>query len=153
MYRGGAEQKIRQYLVDNNFVDCIIQLPANLFYGTPIATCILVMRKGKKDSSVLFIDASSECIKVTNNNKLTPENIDHIVDTYVSRETIQHFSCLARYEEIVENEYNLSTSTYVESSIELQDVNIEEINSKIDEVVDNCDLLRAQIKRITQEVR
>ena len=79
MYRGGAEQKIRKYLVDNNYVDCIIQLPSNLFFGTSIATCIMVMKKNKTDNKTLFIDATSECVKVTNNNKLTPENIDRII--------------------------------------------------------------------------
>jgi len=153
MYRGGAEQKIRQYLVDNNYVDCVIQLPANLFFGTPIATCILVMKKGKIDNKVLFIDASSECVKVTNNNKLTSENIEHIVNVFQSRETNNRFSYLANYDEIVENDYNLSTSTYVKSNIELDEVDIDEINSKIDEVVDNCDLLRLEIKKIIQEVQ
>ena len=84
MYRGGAEKKIRQYLIDNNFIDCIIQLPSNLFYGTSIATCIIVLKKSKADNRTLFIDASAECIKVTNNNKLTEENIRHIVDEFVS---------------------------------------------------------------------
>lgn len=153
MYRGGAEQKIRKYLVDNNYVDCVIQLPANLFFGTPIATCILVMKKGKKDNKVLFVDASSECIKVTSNNKLTQDNIEKIVGVYTSRDTQMHFSYLADYDEIVENDYNLSTSTYVESMVELDDVDIDAINSKIDEVVDNCDMLRAEIKRIIQEVQ
>ena len=97
MYRGGAEQKIRKYLIDNNFIDCVIQLPSNLFFGTSIATCIMVMKKGKKDNKVLFIDATNECIKVTNNNKLTPENIDKIVDTYADRLVCDHFSHLAEY--------------------------------------------------------
>ena len=78
MYRGGAEQKIRKYLIDNNFIDCIIQLPDNLFFGTPIATCIMVLKKNKTDNRTLFIDASKEFIKVTNSNKLTEENIAHI---------------------------------------------------------------------------
>ena len=80
MYRGGAEKKIRQYLIDNNYIDCIIQLPDNLFYGTTIATCIMVPEKSKSENSTLFIDASKEFIKVTNNNKLTPENIDNILN-------------------------------------------------------------------------
>ena len=84
MYRGGAEQKIRKYLIDNNYVDCVIQLPSNLFFGTTIATCIMVMKKNKADNKTLFIDATSECVKVTNNNKLTPENIDHIVDVFTT---------------------------------------------------------------------
>jgi type I restriction enzyme M protein len=115
MYRGGAEQKIRKYLVDNNYVDCIIQLPSNLFFGTSIATCIMVMKKNKNDNKTLFIDASNECIKVTNNNKLTPENIERIVNIFAKREEVQHFSHLASYEEIKENDYNLSVSTYVEA--------------------------------------
>ncbi|MBQ3642733.1 type I restriction-modification system subunit M, partial [bacterium] len=85
MYRGGAEQKIRQYLIDNNFVDCIIQLPDNLFYGTSIATCIMVLKKGKAENKTLFIDASNLCIKVTNNNKLTQENISEIIKAYTNR--------------------------------------------------------------------
>ena len=75
MYRSGAEQKIRKFLVDNNYIDCIIQLPSNLFFGTPIATCIMVLKKGKRNNDVLFIDASKECVKVTNNNKLDEANI------------------------------------------------------------------------------
>ena len=115
MYRGGAEQKIRKYLIDNNFIDCVIQLPSNLFFGTSIATCIMVMKKGKSDNKTLFIDASNECIKITNNNKLTEENIQHIVDAYASREEVEHFAHLASYDEIKEQDYNLSVSTYVEA--------------------------------------
>ncbi|MCF0248057.1 MAG: type I restriction-modification system subunit M, partial [Synergistes sp.] len=107
MYRGGAEQKIRKYLVDNNFIDCVIQLPPNLFFGTSIATCITVLKKGKRDSKTLFIDASSECVKVTNNNRLTDENIARIVETYTSRAEIPHFSHNAECEEIAANDYNL----------------------------------------------
>ena len=78
MYRGGAEQKIRKYLIDNNYVECVIQLPDNLFFGTSIATCIMVLKKNKVENSTLFIDASKECVKITNNNKLTEENIQNI---------------------------------------------------------------------------
>ena len=106
MYRGGAEQKIRKYLVDNNYVDCVIQLPSNLFFGTSIATCIMVMKKGKADNKILFIDASNECVKVTNNNKLTPENIDHIVDAFTGREDIEYLCHLASYDEVKEQDYN-----------------------------------------------
>lgn len=88
MYRGGAEKKIRQYLVDNNFIDTIIQLPGNLFYGTSIATCIMVLKKSKSENKTLFIDASNEFIKITNNNKLTEENLQKIVDAFVNREQI-----------------------------------------------------------------
>ena len=85
MYRGGAEQKIRKYLVDNNFVDCVIQLPDNLFFGTSIATCIMVLKKSKTENSTLFIDATKECVKVTNNNKLSESNIDNILKVYTDR--------------------------------------------------------------------
>ena len=97
MYRGGAEKKIRQYLIDNNFIDCIIQLPNNLFFGTSIATCIMVLKKNKTDNNTLFIDASNEFVKVTNNNKLTDENIQKIVDEFVSREDIAHFARCVPY--------------------------------------------------------
>ena len=128
MYRGGAEKKIRQYLIDNNFIDCIIQLPSNLFFGTSIATCIMVLKRSKSDNKTLFIDASAEFVKVTNNNRLTEENIAHIVDEFVSRADVKHFSRCVPYEEIVEQDYNLSVSSYVEA---------EETREKID-IVNYC---------------
>lgn len=93
-YRSGAEQKIRRYLIDNNFVDCIIQLPDNLFFGTSIATCIMVLKKNKKDNNTLFIDATKECIKVTNNNKLTEENINNIIKIFENREDLEYVAKL-----------------------------------------------------------
>ena len=152
MYRGGAEQKIRKYLVDNNFIDCVIQLPSNLFFGTSIATCIMVMKRGKADSKTLFIDATNECIKVTNNNKLTPENIKKIVDTFASREDIQHFSHLANYDEVVENDYNLSVSTYVEAEDTREKIDIVKLNADIEEIVKRENELRAAIKDIITEI-
>jgi len=152
MYRGGAEQKIRKYLVDNNFVDCIIQLPSNLFFGTSIATCIMVMKKGKADSRVLFIDATNECIKVTNNNKLTQANMDRIVDTFAGRLEDAHFSHLASYEEIVENDYNLSVSTYVESEDTREKIDIKKLNAEIEEIVAREATLRAEIDAIIREI-
>lgn len=152
MYRGGSEQKIRKYLVDNNFIDCVIQLPANLFFGTSIATCIMVMKRGKTDSKTLFIDATNECIKVTNNNKLTPENIQKIVDTFSSREDIKHFSYLASYDEVVENDYNLSVSTYVEAEDTREKIDIVKLNADIEEIVKREDELRAAIKDIITEI-
>lgn len=103
MYRGGAEQKIRKYLIDNNYIDCIIQLPSNLFFGTSIATCIMVLKKGKPDNKTLFIDASSQCVKVTNNNKLIQANIGKIVEVFAARAEEPHFSHLASYDEIEGN--------------------------------------------------
>src|SRR5574344_1448079 len=152
MYRGGAEQKIRKYLVDNNFVDCIIQLPSNLFFGTSIATCIMVMKKNKNDNKTLFIDASNECIKVTNNNKLTPDNIERIVDTFAKREEVQHFSHLASYAEIAENDYNLSVSTYVEAEDTREKIDIVKLNAEIEEIVLREDELRAAIRNIVEEI-
>ena len=152
MYRGGAEQKIRKYLIDNNFMDCIIQLPSNLFFGTSIATCIMVMKKGKNDSKTLFIDATNECIKVTNNNKLTPENIAKIVDTYANRTEEKHFSHLASYEELVENDYNLSVSTYVEAEDTREKIDITKLNAEIKEIVARDATLRAEIDAIIEEI-
>ena len=152
MYRSGAEQKIRKYLVDNNFVDCVIQLPSNLFFGTSIATCIMVMKKGKADSKVLFIDAMNECIKVTNNNKLTQSNMDRIVDTFAGRMEDSHFSHLASYEEIVENDYNLSVSTYVEAEDTREKIDIKKLNAEIEEIVAREATLRAEIDAIIKEI-
>lgn len=152
MYRGGSEQKIRKYLIDNNYVDCVIQLPSNLFYGTSIATCIMVLKKGKPDSKVLFIDATNECIKVTNNNKLTPENLDNIVAAYTSRAEAPHFAHLATYDEIKENEYNLSVSTYVEAEDTREKVDIVKLNAEIAEIVAREQILRTEIDKIIAEL-
>ena len=152
MYRGGAEKKIRKYLIDNNFVDCIIQLPSNLFFGTSIATCIMVMKRGKTDAKTMFIDASNECIKVTNNNKLTADNIKRIVDTYANREEVQHFSHLATYDEIAENGYNLSVSTYVEAEDTREKVDIVKLNAEIAEIVAREQVLRNEIDKIIAEI-
>ena len=152
MYRGGAEQKIRKYIVDNNFVDCIIQLPSNLFFGTTIATCIMVLKKGKPDSKILFIDATNECIKVTNNNKLTQDNIKRIVDTFARREEIAHFAHLADYDEIAENNYNLSVSTYVEAEDTREKIDIVKLNAEIREIVAREQVLRDEIDKIITEI-
>lgn len=152
MYRGGAEQKIRKYLVDNNFIDCVIQLPSNLFFGTSIATCIMVMKKGKKDNKVLFIDATNECIKVTNNNKLTPDNIDKIVSTYATRSEEKHFSYLADYGEVEKNDYNLSVSTYVESEDTREKIDIKVLNAEIADIVAREQILRDEIDKVIAEI-
>ena len=152
MYRGGAEKKIRQYLIDNNFIDCVIQLPSNLFFGTSIATCIMVLKKNKADNKTLFIDATKECIKVTNNNKLTPENIDRIVDTFANRTEDAHFSHLAAYEEVKEQEYNLSVSTYVEAEDTREKIDIVALNAEIQKIVAREEALRAEIDKIIGEI-
>lgn len=152
MYRGGAEQKIRKYLIDNNFIDCVIQLPSNLFFGTSIATCVMVLKKGKKDSSTLFIDATRECVKVTNNNRLEPKNIDNIVAEYTSREDKDHFARLVSYDEIKENDYNLSVSTYVEAEDTREVINIVALNTEIEKIVARENVLREEISKIIAEI-
>ena len=152
MYRGGAEKKIRKYLIDNNYVDCVIQLPDNLFFGTSIATCIMVLRKSKTDNSVLFIDASNEFEKVTNNNKLTPENIEKIVGEFASRADVEYFSRSVQYSEIQENDFNLSVSTYVEKEDKREVIDIAKLNAEIKEIVAREQVLRDEIDRIIAEI-
>ena len=152
MYRGGAEQKIRKYLVDNNFVDCIIQLPSNLFFGTSIATCIMVMKRGKTDNKVLFIDASNQCVKVTNNNKLLPENIDTIVSAFTDRKDIQYLCRLVDYDEVKSQNYNLSVSTYVEQEDTREKIDIVKLNAEIKEIVAREQVLRDEIDKIIAEI-
>ena len=152
MYRGGAEKKIRQYLIDNNFIDCIIQLPSNLFFGTSIATCIMVLKRSKSDNTTLFIDASKEFVKVTNNNRLTEENIAHIVDEFISRNGTQHFSHLANYDEIKAQDYNLSVSTYVEQEDTREVIDIVKLNAEIEEIVAREQILREEIAKIIAEI-
>lgn len=152
LYRGGAEKKIRQYLIDNNYIDAIIQLPDNLFYGTSIATCIMVLKKSKLENSTLFIDGSKEFVKVTKNNKLTDENIEKILEAYTSREGNQYFSRLVPNSEIDEEEYNLSVSTYVEQEDTREKVDIVELNKDIEEIVARQQVLRNEIDKIVAEI-
>ena len=152
MYRSGAEQKIRKYLIDNNYIDCIIQLPDNLFYGTSIATCIMVMKKAKTDNKVLFIDASKEFVKVTNSNKMTEKHINDIVEKFTKRENIEYISNLVDYEKIVEENYNLSVSTYVEKEDTSEKIDIVELNKEIQRIVAREEELRKEIDKIIAEI-
>lgn len=153
MYRGGAEQKIRKYLIDNNYIDCIIQLPDNLFFGTSIATCIMVLKKGKAESKTLFIDASKECVKVTNSNKLTEENIENIIKVFTDRkEKIDYVSRLVNNDEIAQNEYNLSVSSYVEAEDTREVIDIKVLNAQIAEIVEKENKLRAEIDKIIAKI-
>ena len=152
MYRGGAEKKIRQYLVDNNFIDCIIQLPSNLFFGTTIATCIMVLKRNKVDNRTLFIDASKECEKVTNNNKLTEDNITRIVGEFMSRADDKHFARCVDYQEIKDNDYNLSVSNYVEQEDTREVIDIVKLNAEIERIVAREQVLRAEIAKIIAEL-
>ena len=151
MYRGGAEKKIRKYLVDNNYIDAIIQLPTNLFFGTSIATCIMVLRRSKTDNNIVFIDASKEFIKVTNNNKLTDENIQNILGYYRNREDVEYKVKVVPYEQIDED-YNLSVSTYVEQEDTREKIDIVKLNAEIKEIVAREQVLRDEIDKIVAEI-
>ena len=152
MYRGGAEKKIRQYLIDNNYVDCIIQLPDNLFYGTSIVTCIMVLKKSKSSNDTLFIDASKECVKVTNNNKLTQENILKIVSLFSDRSDLQYVARVVPNQEIKDNEYNLSVSQYVEQEDTREVIDIKQLNVEIERIVAREEELRDQINQIIKHL-
>ncbi len=151
-YRGGAEQKIRKYLIENNFIDCIIQLPSNLFFGTSIATCIMVLKKSKTSNDVLFIDASAECVKVTNNNKLTETNIENILHLFTERKDVEYTSKVVPNAAIGENDFNLSVSTYVEKQDTREKVDIKELNKQIAEIVAREQVLRDEIDKIIAEI-
>ena len=152
MYRGGAEQKIRKYLIDNNFVDCVIQLPDNLFFGPKIATCIMVLKKSKAENSTLFIDASKEFVKVTNSNKLTQENIETIVTAYTERASKDYFVHLVPNATIAAHEYNLSVSTYVTQEDTKEKVDIKALNAEIEKIVAREQVLRDEIGKIIAEI-
>jgi len=152
MYRGNAEQRIRKYLVDNNYVDCIIQLPDNLFYGTSIATCIMVLKRSKAINSTLFIDASKECVKITNSNKLTQQNIEKILSAYAEKADREHFAKLVSNKDIAAQDYNLSVSTYVEAEDTREKVDIVKLNAEIERIVAREDELRAAIRNIIEEI-
>lgn len=152
LYRGGAEEKIRRYLISNNFVDTVIQLPENLFFGVTIATCIIVLKKSKADSSVLFIDASKEFIHEGNKNKLSDGNIAHIYDAFDRRETIPHVCALVSDDEIIANGSNLSVSSYVEQEDNSEKVDIRKLNTDISEIVAREEGLRTAIDKIVLEL-
>ena len=152
MSRGGAEQKIRQYLVGNNFVDCIIQLPNNLFFGTTIATCILILKKNKIDDTILFIDASKECIKVTNNNRLIDDNIKNILKYYTDRQNVEYIAKLVLKSDVEAKDCNLSVSTYVEQEDTREVIDITKLNQEIAEIVAREALLRTEIDKIVAEI-
>ena len=148
LYRGGAEQKIRKYLIDNNYIDTVIQLPANLFFGVGIATCIIVLKKSKKDNATLFIDASGEFIHEGNKNKLSNANIARILEAFVARKDDAHFARLVENDRIAENDYNISVSSYVEQPDTREEVDIEALNLRIAEIVARQNVLRTAIDAI-----
>ncbi|OQW79938.1 MAG: type I restriction-modification system subunit M [Proteobacteria bacterium ST_bin11] len=151
-YRGGAEQKIRQYLVDNNYVETIISLAPNLFYGTTIAVNILVLSKHKTDTTTQFIDASGLFKKETNNNVLTDEHIEKIMDVFDSKADVEHFAKSMPFERIAANDYNLSVSSYVEAKDNREVVDIAQLNAELLTTVARIDKLRSEINAIVREI-
>ena len=152
LYRGGAEQKIRQYLIDNNFVDTVIQLPSDLFFGTGIATCIIVLKKSKNDNNILFVDATNEFVRNTNKNKLTEENINSILELIENRKDVEHKSVLIPYSTIKDNNYNVAVNIYLKTDDEKENINIKELNEKIKNIVKREEKLRIEIDNIIQEL-
>jgi type I restriction enzyme M protein len=153
MYRGGAEKKIRKYLIDNNYIDCIIQMPENLFFGVTISVCIMVLKKNKTENNTLFIDAARECKKVTNANKLEPINIDNILKYYIDRTNVEHVCTVMPNSEIgsEEYQYDLSVSNYVKPEEEAS-VSIEEIEEVISYSISQQNKLREKIENIIRSI-
>lgn len=148
MYRSGAEQKIRKYLIDNNYVDAVIQLPPDLFFGTAIATCILVLKKSKKDNAVLFINATDEVVRPGNKNKLSEDNLRAILDAFVARKDVDYFAKVVLNGDLAANSYNISVSSYVEAKDTREVVDIQKLNAEIAQVVARQAELRTAIDEI-----
>ena len=153
-YRGGAEQKIRKYLADNNYVETVISLAPNLFYGTTIAVNILVLAKNKVDTKVQFIDASGENFfdKKTNNNIMSDDHIAKIMEMFDSKENVEHVAQSVPFEKIVENDYNLSVSAYVEPKDTREVIDIKQLNAELKTTVAKIDQLRTDIDAIVAEI-
>ncbi|EPN4988322.1 type I restriction-modification system subunit M [Vibrio alginolyticus] len=151
-YRGGAEQKIRQYLVDNNYVETVISLAPNLFFGTTIAVNILVLSKRKADTKTQFIDASGLFKKETNNNVLTDQHIEDIIKVFASKENVDHLAKSVDLDVIAGNSYNLSVSSYVEAKDNREVVDITELNAELKTTVAKIDALRSDIDAIVAEI-
>lgn len=152
LYRGGAEGKIRKYLIDNNFVDTVIQLPSDLFFGTSIATCILVLKKNKTDNSILFVDASEECVRTTNKNKLSDANIENILSLLKNRVDVENKAIVVPNEEIAENDYNISVNSYLKTATDEVEIDIVELNKNIQEIVAKQSQVRKELDSIIQEL-
>ena len=152
LYRGGAEQKIRQYLIDNNYIDAVIQLPPDLFFGTSIATCIIILKKSKKDNATLFIDGTAEFVRGGNKNKLSEANRKKILDAYIQRKDIEYFAKLIPNKDIADNDYNIAVSSYVEQENTAEDIDIEHLNARIAEIVIKQNHLRTAIDEIVADL-
>jgi type I restriction enzyme M protein len=152
LYRAGTEQKIRKYLIENNFVDAVIQLPQNLFFGPTIATCIIVLKKSKLDNKTIFIDASAEYVRSGNKNKLSNGNIDKILKAFVDRTDVDHFVRVVDNSEIADNDFNISVSSYVEAEDTRVAVDITELNTEIARIVARQQELRIEIDKIVSDL-
>jgi len=152
LYRGGAEQKIRKYLVDNNYIDTVIQLPPDLFFGTTIATCIIVLKKSKKDNKTLFIDASAEFVRGGNKNKLSESNRSKILEAFTTRKDAKYFAKLVNNKTIADNDYNIAVSSYVVGEDTREVVDITELNAKIAKIVARQNELRKAIDEIVADI-
>ena len=152
LYRGGAEGKIRKYLVDNNYVDAVIQLPPDLFFGTTIATCIIILKKSKRDNKILFIDASAEFVRGGNKNKLSETNRKKILDAFTNRRDAEYFAKLVDNKTIVGNDYNIAVSSYVVAEDMREVVDIKELNIKITKIVARQNELRTAIDDIVKDI-
>ncbi|SDN71185.1 type I restriction enzyme M protein [Nocardioides szechwanensis] len=152
LYRGGAEQKIRKWLVDNNYVDTVIQLPPDLFFGTAIATCVLVLKKSKADNRILFIDASAEFTRQGNKNRLTTDRQQVILDAFEKREDVAHFAKLVDHEVIADNGYNIAVSSYVAAEDTRVAVDITRLNAEIRHIVESQTTVRAEIDAIVADL-
>jgi type I restriction enzyme M protein len=152
LYRGGTEQKIRKYLIENNYVDAVIQLPPDLFFGTSIATCIIVLKKSKKDNAVLFINASNECDRQGNKNKLREGNRSNILKAFVNRANVDHFATIVSNDELAQNNYNIAVSSYVEAEDAREIVDITALNAEIAQIVARQAELRAQVDAIVGDL-
>lgn len=152
LYRGGAEQKIRKYLVDNNYVDAVIQLPADLFFGVTIETCIIVLKKSKKDNKILFIDASHEFVRSGNKNKLSEENRKKILGVYIARKEVAYFAKPVENKAVAENDYNIAVSGYVTQEDTREVVDIRALNADIAQMVVRQQKLRTAIDAIVLDI-
>ncbi len=152
LYRGGAERKIRKYLIDNNYVDTVIQLPPDLFFGTTIATCVIVLKKSKADNSVLFIDGSKQFRRAGNKNKLTPVHQQFILDRFISRDDDEHVAKLVTNDQIGANDYNIAVSSYVEQEDTREVIDIKVLNAEIARIVARQAELRASIDAIVADL-
>lgn len=152
LYRGGAEAKIRKYLMDNNYVDAVIQLPPDLFFGTTIATCVVILKKSKKDNKTLFIDASNEFVRGGNKNKLNEDNRKKILNAFIERKDIEYFAKIIDNKTIAENDYNIAVSSYVAQKDTREIVDIKELNLEIGRIVKRQSELRSAIDEIVADI-